>query len=201
MPEVEPQQQRKGRRMLLTLLVLFSLPLLAVLSMYWLDYRPGGASHGDLLTPPKPLHPPAIADLHGTPFNAEQWKTKWHLVMIAEGNCAEECQQRVHLVRQIHVTLNKEIERVQRVLIVPNAADKTGLAELQQQYPDLIILVGAEATALAGEFDLPGQPGNTSDRTYVVDPLGNLMMSYPAGFDPKGMQKDLTRLLKYSWVG
>jgi hypothetical protein len=26
-------------------------------------------------------------------------------------------------------------------------------------------------------------------------------MSYPAGFDPKGMQKDLTRLLKYSWVG
>jgi cytochrome oxidase Cu insertion factor (SCO1/SenC/PrrC family) len=201
MPEIEPQQQRKGRRMLLILLVLFSLPLLAVMSMYWLDYRPGGASHGDLLTPPKALHPVAVTDLQGKSFGAEQWKSKWHLVMIADGNCADECQQRVHLLRQIHVTLNKEIERVQRVLIVPNASDNTGLAALQQQYPDLVILVGAEATTLAGEFDLPGQPANTSERSYVVDPLGNLMMSYPAGFDPKGMQKDLTRLLKYSWVG
>lgn len=201
MPEIEPQQQRKGRRMLLTLLVLFSLPVVAVIGMYGLDYRPGGASHGELLTPPKALQPPTVADLHGKPFDAGQWKKKWHLVMIAEGTCAEDCQQRVHLLRQIHVTLNKEIERVQRILIVPNATDTSGLSALQQQYPDLVILTGPEATALAGRFELPGTPGESDASAYVVDPLGNLMMSYPAGFDPKGMQKDLTRLLKYSWVG
>ena len=201
MSEIEPQQQRKGRRMLLTLLVLFSLPLLAVISMYGLDYRPGGSSHGDLLTPPKAMQFAAVMDIHGKAFDAAQWKKKWHLVMIAEGHCAKDCQRQVHLVRQIHVTLNKEIQRLQRVLIVPNAADHTGLAALQQRYPDLVILVGAEATALAGQFNVSAQSQEPSTRTYVIDPLGNLMMSYPAGFDPKGMQKDLTRLLKYSWVG
>jgi cytochrome oxidase Cu insertion factor (SCO1/SenC/PrrC family) len=201
MSEIAPQQQRKGRRMLLTLLVLFSLPILVVIAMYGLDYRPGGASHGDLLTPPKALQFPTVTDIYGKPFDAEQWKTKWHLVMMADRECAQDCQQRVHLLRQIHVTLNKEIERVQRALIVTNAVDQAELVTLQQKYPDLVILTGTEASALAEQFDLSGQAGQTFDRTYVVDPLGNLMMSYPSGFDPKGMQKDLTRLLKYSWVG
>lgn len=187
--------------MLLSLLVLFSLPLLAVVGMRWLDYRPGGASHGELLTPPKVLQLPAITDLQGKTFGTEQWKKKWHMVVIATGNCAADCQERIHLVRQIHVTLNKEIERVERVLVVPDADKNTDLAALQQTYPDLVILSGTDATALAQQFDLPSQPGSTAGRVYVVDPLGNLMMSYPADFDPKGMQSDMTRLLKYSWVG
>jgi hypothetical protein len=38
-------------------------------------------------------------------------------------------------------------------------------------------------------------------RVYLVDPLGNLMMSYPADMNPKGMQTDLKKLLKNSWAG
>ena len=62
MQEITSLQQRKGRRMLLFLLVLFALPVVVVLSMYRFDYRPGGASHGELLTPPKPLQLPAVHD-------------------------------------------------------------------------------------------------------------------------------------------
>jgi hypothetical protein len=200
MQETTSLQQRKGRRMLLFLLVLFALPIVVVLSMYRFDYRPGGASHGELLTPPKPLRLPATHDLQGASFDAAAWKKKWHLVTIAEAQCAADCRERIHLLRQVHVTLNKEIERVQRILIVPQA-DTAELADLQRQYPDLVILTGSDAAALAKQFDLPAQPATTSGRAYVVDPLGNLIMSYPAGFDPKGLQKDMTRLLKYSWVG
>lgn len=200
MQEITSFQQRKGRRMLLFLLVLFALPVLVVLSMYRFDYRPGGASHGELLTPPKQLQLPAVHDLKGTAFEPAAWKKKWHLVAVSDTQCTADCRERIHLLRQVHVTLNKEIERVQRVLIVPHA-DIAELADLQTQYPDLVILTGDEAAALAGQFDLPGQPAATSGRAYIVDPLGNLIMSYPAGFDPKGLQKDMTRLLKYSWVG
>jgi hypothetical protein len=38
-------------------------------------------------------------------------------------------------------------------------------------------------------------------RIYIVDPLGNLMMSYAPGADAKGMLEDLKRLLKLSHVG
>jgi len=36
---------------------------------------------------------------------------------------------------------------------------------------------------------------------YLVDPLGNLMLRFPAQVDPKGMMKDLRLLLKASQIG
>jgi hypothetical protein len=41
-------------------------------------------------------------------------------------------------------------------------------------------------------------PGNY---IYLVDPLGNLMMRFPAEPDPSKLIKDLQRLLKYSRFG
>jgi hypothetical protein len=35
----------------------------------------------------------------------------------------------------------------------------------------------------------------------IVDPLGNLMMRYPAAPDPNRMKKDLAKLLRASRVG
>jgi hypothetical protein len=36
---------------------------------------------------------------------------------------------------------------------------------------------------------------------YIVDPHGNLMMSYPASGSARGLLKDLERLLKLSHIG
>jgi hypothetical protein len=182
----ENKQQRSGRRMLVFLVVLFALPILAVLGMYQLDYRPGGSSHGELISPPKALQLSTLQDVRDKPFGAEQWTKKWNVVYVSDSGCEAECRKQVHLLRQI---------------IVPSAADPAELAALQTQYPDLIILAGDQAAPLAQQFDLPDQPAGTSGRVYFVDPLGNLIMSYPAGYDPKGLREDMTRLLKYSWVG
>lgn len=187
--------------MLIFLVTLFVLPILVVLAMYRFDYRPGGSSHGELIAPPKVLQLSPVQDLHGKSFGAEQWKAKWSMVYVSAADCAAECQKQVHLLRQIHVSLNKEIDRVQRVLIVPSVADQTELAAIQQNYPDLIVLAGMDAAALAQQFDLPGQPAGTAGCVYLVDPLGNLMMRYPPGYAAKGLREDMTRLLKYSWVG
>lgn len=197
----ENKQRLQGRRMLVLLLVLFALPIVIVLAMYKIDWRPGGASHGELIAPPKPLHVATQNDLQGKPFGAAQWKSKWHLVYVYAPGCTAACAQEVHMLRQVHVSLNQEIDRVQRVLLAPGTQDQAALAALQQRYPDLVILVGPAADTLTSQFDLPGQPAATSGRTYLVDPLGNLMMSYPAGHQPKGLRDDLMRLLKYSWVG
>jgi hypothetical protein len=197
----ELNQQTKGRRMLVFLLVLFVLPILAVLVMYQLDYRPGGSSHGELIAPPKALQVPAMQTLQGKPCRAEQWKNKWSMIYVSASGCAEECQKQVHMLRQIHVSMNKEIDRVQRLLLIPAPTDQAELAAIQKKYPDLVVLTGSEAGALAQQLDLPGQPALTSGRVYLVDPLGNLMMSYPSDFKPKGLRGDMTRLLKYSWVG
>ena len=46
-------------------------------------------------------------------------------------------------------------------------------------------------------------PGAANDRAhiYLVDPLGNVMMRWPAKPDMRRMLKDLERLLKASQIG
>jgi hypothetical protein len=48
---------------------------------------------------------------------------------------------------------------------------------------------------------LPLAPVNDRAHVYLVDPLGNVMMRFPADAEPRRMLKDLERLLKASQVG
>jgi cytochrome oxidase Cu insertion factor (SCO1/SenC/PrrC family) len=186
-------QQAQGRRMLLLLLVLFALPVAVVLGMMRLDYRPGGSSHGTLIYPPRALQLDNLHDAQGQSIAPARLKAKWNLVYVARTNCETECMDGVRMLRQIHVALNKEIDRVQRLLVVPGPSDRAQLTQLQASYPDLVILPD---DALLHQFT------NVPPATvYLVDPLGNLMMAYPEGYSPKGLLADITRLLKYSWIG
>lgn len=185
-------EQRKGRRMLLGLVFFFALPIALVLALHLSGWRPSGASHGELLAPPQPLQLPALHDLAGRPFSSQQWRGKW-ILLYAAGNdgCSVSCQQQVYLLRQVHATLGKDIERTRRVLLLPQSAGQRGLSALRSHYPDLIVLLAEAPLQLAGQ-----QSG-----VFLVDPLGNLILRYPSDYDPQGLRKDLQRLLKYSWVG
>jgi glutathione peroxidase-family protein len=55
--------------------------------------------------------------------------------------------------------------------------------------------------AVVEVFSLDEQQPMAARRVYLVDPLGNLMMRYEPDDEPKGMIKDLERLLKYSGLG
>jgi hypothetical protein len=46
----------------------------------------------------------------------------------------------------------------------------------------------------------PG-PSEWGESIYLVDPMGHLMMRWPAEPDPNGMKRDLLKLLRASRVG
>lgn len=189
-------QLRKGRLMLISLLLVFALPVVIGVVLYASDWRPGGSSYGELLRPPQPLSFPVLKTLQGKQVDALVWKDKWHLVYIASANCDEGCRNGLHTMRQIHASLAKEIDRLGRVWLIDGP--RLPEAEMQQsQYPDMLVL--ADATALARQFDT--NIANVHGRIYLVDPLGNLVIRYPRGSDPYGIRKDLMKLLKYSWTG
>ena len=193
-----PQNAKlSGRKILLILAVVFLLPFTMAALLHLLDLKPSGKSYGDLIQPPKSLQFPVLKDVQGRSFKSQQWLKKWSVVMVDSTGCAAPCQAKVQLLKQVHTSLNKEIKRVQRVLLVPNGIQGETMNELQKKYPDLIILAGADAEIVkfAAEFNVTGA------QVYLVDPLGNLMMSYSEKMDPKGLRSDLTRLLKNSWAG
>jgi cytochrome oxidase Cu insertion factor (SCO1/SenC/PrrC family) len=198
-PLMPSTSKSRGRWMLLLLFAFFVLPLLLVVLMHRFDWHPQGSSHGELISPPRLLQTPVqLLDQHGTLATPALWRDKWSMVYIAD-DCQQICNDRLHMMRQLHASLAKDISRVQRVLLTP-AHD---LASIQKQYPDLLIL-SQPAKALGElrqQFDLPNESAGRADRIYLVDPLGNLMMSYPNTIPPGEIRKDLTRLLAYAWAG
>lgn len=198
MSEVELiQPQGRSKKTFYLLVLVFVLPFTLAATLHLLDLKPSGKSYGNLVQPPKSLTIPVLHDAQAKEFKPQQWNKIWSVVMLDDGLCAAPCQDQVHMLKQVHTSLNKEIKRVQRVLLVPAEMKPEVFNALQKQYPDLIVLAAAdEATAkFSAEFNV------ANAAVYLVDPLGNLMMSYPDKFDPKGLRSDLSRLLKNSWAG
>lgn len=207
---IEKQAQAKSKKTFYLLILVFVLPFTAAVLLHLFDIKPGGKSYGVLVQPPKPLTIPQLYTAQGKAFSAQQWQKKWTIVMVDTDDCAAPCQAQVHLLKQVHTTLNKDIKRVQRVLLVPSHQKAETFSALQTQYPDLIILGGADTDTanFASQFSANGK---ISGNVYLVDPQGNLMMSYPSDMNsgdmnsgdmnPKGMQVDLKKLLKNSWAG
>jgi cytochrome oxidase Cu insertion factor (SCO1/SenC/PrrC family) len=186
-----------GRKILLILAVIFVLPFTIAKTMHLLNVHPTSHSYGTLVNPPQALQLATLHDTQGKDFSAPQWKKIWSIVMVDSTGCAAPCQKQVHLLKQVQTSLDKDAHRVQRVLLVPTLLKLKAFEGLQKQYPDLIILAGADAETvkLAGQFNI------AAGGVYLVDPLGNLMMSYPPSLNPKGLYSDLKRLLKNSWAG
>lgn len=185
--------------MVLLLFIFFAAPLVLVALMHKLDWHPAGGSRGDMLTPARPLVLPAgLMGSEGQAVPDALFKDKWSMVYVAE-QCDTNCKGRLHDMRQIHASLAKHIPRVQRVLLTAEQ-DVTALKTL---YPDLIVLNQplTQRDALARQFDLPAAAAGSAQRVYFVDPLGNLMMSYPLAIAAGNIRKDLNRLLAYAWAG
>jgi cytochrome oxidase Cu insertion factor (SCO1/SenC/PrrC family) len=194
---IQDQSKPKSMKTFYLLILVFILPFTMAVLLHFFDLKPTGKSYGNLLQPPKSLQIPMLKDLQGEVFKPEQWNKIWNVVTVDATGCAEACAARVHMLKQVHTSINKDIDRVQRVLLVPVDTGLQAYTDIQKKYPDLIILAGADAKMVkfSSEFDV--NKGNV----FLVDPLGNLMMSYPDKFDPKGLRSDLTRLLKNSWAG
>lgn len=197
----------RGRVQFLLLATLFFFPLLGSYALYYLfpQYRPAGTTnYGELVNPARPL--PQLKLLDATTGAAQNQKSalqgRWSYVVIAPGDCLDVCAQRLVLLRQVRLIMNEKRSRVQRVLVLEDAADVAGVAaRLTAEHPDLHVLGEAgSAGARLSDFLEPRGAG-----AYLIDPNGNWMMVYPLNSevqtDFKGVQKDLKRLLKLSQIG
>ncbi|WP_036300235.1 SCO family protein [Methylotenera sp. L2L1] len=192
-------QQRRGRLILLCMLIFFITPIIAVIAMYKLDWRPKGESIGELVTPAKALtmHQ-SLADSNGNVVSINLLKDKWSMVYIA-ADCDIQCKEKLHQIRQLHVSLYKEIPRMQRILFTTASE----ITEVKQNYPDLFIVnqPKTDVASFSEQFNIHDESAMSAGRIYLIDPLGHLIMSYSASTSPALVRKDITRLMKYSWTG
>lgn len=189
----------KGRKMFLLLALVFVLPFTLAYTLHLLDIRPSGESVGNLVAPVVALEAPALLDAQGETFTTDRWQKIWSIVMVDAASCSESCEQNVDKLNRVHRTLYKDVDRIQRVLILKEDIDAARVQQLQEKFPKLIILSAntPEQQAFVSAFDQAAPAGSI----YLVDPHSNLMMHYPQSVESKGLRKDIKKLLKTSWSG
>jgi hypothetical protein len=191
-------QDHRQRRLLIGVALIFFAPLGLAFYLYYGHgtWHPGArVNAGDLIQPALPLPSLALPRLDSGATDPNFLKGKWTFLHVVSGPCAEACRRRLYDTRQVRLALDRDMNRVQRVFIADS--DCCDAQFLHQQHPDLMTI---RADAAAAPL-LALLPGRDAPRVYLIDPLGNLMMSYAANAKPKGMLEDMKRLLRLSSIG
>jgi hypothetical protein len=182
------ESRRRGRRSMVLIALLFIIPLLLAAWLYASGWRPGGTvNRGQLIIPPVDVSMIELTPLNGGPVR--RFGGQWTLVHTADAPCAADCLGRLYDTRQVRIAIGRDIDRVQRFVLLNSPADSLPEAD-REQHPDLIMLRAPSGD----EFPADGS-------VFLVDPLGNLMMRYAPDQPAEDILKDLKRLLKLSTVG
>jgi len=203
---VDPAVRTKNRKTFLILLAFFITPtLMGYLAYYgkWIDGS-NSVNKGTLLSPPIALENLDLRMDDGNLFAQPTLRGRWWLFYQVPSHCEQACLNSILQTRQVRLALGKNTDRVKRVLII-DPEWLTAFPELAEQiksgHEDSLILA---PSTIMQSTDNPLEPG----LIYIVDPLGNMIMTYPAYEDAKEailkaklILKDLNKLLKVSRIG
>jgi len=161
---------------LFLLIMVFVLPIIASELLYLyrqhIDFKT--LNHGVIVNPPID-----VKFLYQGMNNATE--KKWRLLQVTDDFCDAQCEKEFYQLGQVKKILGKDRDRV------------------------LVISIGGKYTKLDQLNMLFAQHGEKNfivkNKIYIVDPLGNLFMYYPAAANPMNILKDMQRVLEVSQIG
>lgn len=188
-----------GRLKLLAILVACSLPVLVAYFVFYVVRPHGEAAFGELITPVSAMPDVQTTDLLGHAMPLSSLKAQWLLVKVDGGACLNDCQKQLTVLRQFRLMLGKDMERVDWLwLINDQAVVDEKLQTLLQR--DQAKILRMDAGVLQAWLP-PSTTKTQKDYFYVVDPMGNTMMRFPAQLDSAAAAKakrDMEHLLRAS---
>ena len=214
-PQAQPATEKANNSNRILMLAVFSVFLLPVLIAYsahffgW--YKDFGTNNrGLLVTPPIESAALDIKDKDGNPFDSTNYPKTWFLVYVPPTDCQAACKNSLYLMRQTNKAMGPERNRVKRILLnwQNNGHDFDGF--VTENFPKMLSFYGDKNVINQSlQNALDQEPSAVeAGRIYIMDPLGFIMLSYPAIADEKesilkgkDLVKDLKRLLKVSKIG
>lgn len=195
--DVKLQRTRLGRWKMLLVLLICAAPVVASYLAYYVVRPQTRSVFGTLVEPQRPLPDLVGVAPDGVKSNLRALKGQWLLMTVSGGACEATCQQYLYMQRQLRESLGKDKDRVDRVwLINDDAAIDPALLPAIKGAVVLRVPPAELANWLA-----PQQGHVLAEHLYLVDPIGNWMMRFPAVMDLKGAAKakrDIERVLRAS---
>lgn len=197
--ETEAHRRRAARWKLIAMAVLLSLPVGIAYWAYSVAQPQGQLAYGELIQPARPVGDGIGTDASGKVVALSALKGQWLLISVQGSSCPLDCQQRLFLHGQLREMLGKDKDRVDSVWLVDDLAQTDKMSVLPGRGTWVLRVNQAVIAKWLGTS--PNE--RLSDYLYVVDPMGNAMARFPAGFDGDGakqIRKVLDRLLKASFA-
>ena len=196
-PGQDGPRNASGRWKMIAVLLVCAAPVLLSYFTYYVIRPEGRRNYGELINPQRPLPSMRTEALDGKSGELRALKDQWLLISVGSASCEQACQQRLYFQRQLREALGKEKDRLDSVWLINDAA-----AVDSRLRPGLVssTVLRVPADALA-QWLQPATGQRLEDHLYLVDPLGNWMMRFPATMDAAGAAKakrDLDRLLRAS---
>jgi len=187
-------QQNKGRLVLVTIALMFFLPiLLAWFLNFYSDFKRDaqGIHHGELIVPPVPL-----GDLKVTAIGASEvlsLEKKWTLIFLVSNQCDLTCEDKLYQLRQIRLAVGKDRDKVERVLVVDKELD---WSDYENSFQNQKVIVKGSPSYESIIKNLKSVKNFDSNAIYLMDAYGSLIMKYAYKTAPKGIIKDIERLIR-----
>jgi len=195
-------QQNKNQRTIIILALMTLIPF----AIAWLltkdpSFSPKLTNKGDLIVPVITTERVELQGIDAFSIkNIKELDGHWVMLnIIPTEKCNKVCIAAIHATKQLRLMLNKDLTRVRRAVIVMSDVHEKSFDSWWTK-DDRLLKVKASA---ALQIKLKEQLTETipDGALILMDPLGNLMMKYPAGFDPYAVKSDLKKLLRISQIG
>lgn len=194
---IEPERTRAGRIKMLLVLLICAAPVLASYLTYYVIRPQGRTNYGTLIDPQRPLPSAAalpLRDLRGQSVDPASLRRQWLLIVVAGAGCDALCERQLYAQHQLREMLGKDKDRLDRVWLIDD----------EQPVRPAVLPALAGATLLRvpraalANWLAPEAGQALEAHLYLVDPLGNWMMRFPAHGEPAKIKRDLDRLMRAS---
>lgn len=196
--------RRSSRITLILIFLIFVAPTLG--AWLWFNFGMETTHHsfGTLYQPARPVEAISFATPQGDRVDISQLRGNWQLLLVDATPCDDDCLVRLDKANRIRLSMGKNIKRIGIIHLSLESAPVTMVEKITTVIP-LAILGSLDETEFQRMESLLTHSGedvsDTLSRLYLMDPIGNLVLSYPEDANPEEVRKDLARLLRASQIG
>lgn len=191
-----------SRTVLLLIMALFTLPLVIAWMMHTgtIRFTPDHTrSLGQLVIPTVPVDWSDVIATGSSP-SKQLFDGFWVILYELPASCTRHCLELAAELRQVHIASGLHRNRIKiALLLAPKQAESLN-DELLVIYPGFHLVSHPSRGFAAALRHASSERFSSNDGPviFLVDPLGNIMMTYNRKDSPSMLSKDLKRLLTWS---
>ncbi len=175
--------------------------VLAYLIFFFVDVSSFN-NHGEILNPIIHISSMELKDENKEIIPEDKLVKKWRLISFVSKDCDAECESQLFDIHQIYASLGKERDRVTRMFVHLEPMSQSFSKLVAEKHGDVIHVIGDRDTIVQVlNKNIRSDVGITNNETYIMDPMGNVMMRFTAEQPNIDFLSDLRKLLKVSQIG